>query len=597
MKTDRFKVLHIRANNLAPGVGLIRSNREGCVRTLPLHTVRLLQSLKGFASLREHVQSMSRATGRGHPGEEGTWLSLLRDLAEEGFLRPENDVRQQIDRIARNRKISESDATAIRRIGIPTASRPDYLKRAIETFSERTRRHGREVGFVVMDDSKEEAGRLRNVEVVRILREKANIDIKYVDRHMREAQAQEIIRKSGVPAEVVRFALFGPEGATDTYGAPRNALLLETSGEAHIQTDDDTTAEMLEVPCADNGLALSGKHQAEDCTMFRDHREIVETFWTADIDPLAIHERLLGKHPGAVIGEFLDMKAFVNIDETEESILDAIARPDARVAISFTGAAGDTGMDEFYHRLFPGDSEYEQLIENALKYDRLLRSRYVLRIAPRYVINNGLSCVSMSVGLDNRSLLPPFITCGRSGDTIFGTLLKTCFPMALKGYMPRYAIQHKPAVLRRPYQGSPEFPRLTSNQLLMYSIRQFARQPIGEGASALRMIGTMLMNLGEMQRSHFLEHTTAIVSEIVRGHVYQGTKALNEDEDGPDQWERDMLGYIDSALEAVEEPGFGVPSDLPGSISERLDTFQRRTVQFGKLLWYWPEMMHTSAQV
>ncbi len=529
--------------------------------------------------------------GANNPGEEGTWLNLLSDLAKEGFLQSEDNVRQQIVRIARSPKGLETERTAIQRIGIPTANRPDCLKRAIETFSERARRHEREVGFVVMDDSRDEAARVRNVEVVQILREKANIDIKYVDRQMRKAQALEITQKSGIPAEVVRFALFGPEGATDTYGAPRNALLLETAGEAHIQTDDDTTAEMLEAPCADNGLALSGKHQGEDCIMFKDHREIVETFCTADVDPLAVHERLLGKHPSGVIGEFLDMKAPVNIDETEESVLDAIARSDARVAISFTGAAGDAGMAEFYHRLFPGDSEYEQLIRNASKYDRLLRSRHVLRIAPRYVINNGPSCVSMSIGLDNRSLLPPFMPCGRSEDTIFGTLLKTCFPAALKGYVPRYAIQHKPAVLRGPYRGAPEFPRPTGNQLLVYSIRQFARQPIGEGASALRMIGTMLMNLGEMKQSHFLEHTTTMVSEIVRGHVYQGTKALNEDESAPDQWGEDMLGYIDSALEAVEEPGFGVPSDLPGSISERLDNFQKRTSQFGKLLWYWPEMM------
>ena len=79
----------------------------------------------------------------------------------------------------------------------------------------------------------------------------------------------------------------------------------------------------------------------------------------------------------------------------------------------------------------------------------------------------------------------------------------------------------------------------------------------------------------------------------MRGHVYQGTKALNEDESAPDQWGEDMLGYIDSALEAVEEPGFGVPSDLPGSISERLGIFQKRTLQFGRLLQYWPEMIRT----
>ena len=129
----------------------------------------------------------------------------------------------------------------------------------------------------------------------------------------------------------------------------------------------------------------------------------------------------------------------------------------------------------------------------------------------------------------------------------------------------------------------------------MYLIIKFAQQPIGEKANALRTIGTMLTNLGEMKQSHLMEYTASIMSDIVREHIHAGQEALRNDQNAPDRWGEDMLGYIDSALEAVEEPGFGIPSDLPGSISERLNAFQKRTVRFGQLLWYWPEMVEAAA--
>ncbi len=162
---NHFKILHTQVQNLASNTGLLISNRTKNICILPLQTIQLLRDLSGFASLREHAQSMSRANNImvnrdiSHPGGAETWQNLLNDLAQKGFLRSEKDVRQQIARIASSKSTRQSTGTAIRRIGIPTANRPDCLKRAIETFSRQTRRHGRKVGFIVMDDSRKEAAR------------------------------------------------------------------------------------------------------------------------------------------------------------------------------------------------------------------------------------------------------------------------------------------------------------------------------------------------------------------------------------------------------------------------------------------------------
>ena len=128
----------------------------------------------------------------------------------------------------------------------------------------------------------------------------------------------------------------------------------------------------------------------------------------------------------------------------------------------------------------------------------------------------------------------------------------------------------------------------------MYSIIKFTEQPIGEKANALRTIGTMLTNIGEIKQSHYMEYTAGIMSDIIREHINTAQKALQDDENASDQWGENILEYIDSALESVKAPDFGVPSDLPGSISERLGAFQKRIIQFGEMLKYWPEMIDIS---
>src|SRR5262249_19251163 len=71
----------------------------------------------------------------------------------------------------------------------------------------------------------------------------------------------------------------------------------------------------------------------------------------------------------------------------------------------------------------------------------------MIRTVNRLTISDSAWCMATALGLDNRSLLPPFMPVYRNEDGLFGLTLRACFDGVYFGYLPS-TILHAPMEAR-----------------------------------------------------------------------------------------------------------------------------------------------------
>ena len=93
------------------------------------------------------------------------------------------------------------------------------------------------------------------------------------------------------------------------------------------------------------------------------------------------------------------------------------------------------------------DESRDLLLRSEHLYARAKVSREVLRQISGYTISVVARFAGMNIGIDNRSLLPPFLPVGRNEDGTFAMNLHLCVDDALVGHIP-VAVLHSPSDLR-----------------------------------------------------------------------------------------------------------------------------------------------------
>ena len=234
-------------------------------------------------------------------------------------------------------------------IGIPTRDRPQSLARALVSYAESARRYGRDIRFVVADDSRSADVQAQNRQRLGDVAERCGADVRYSGRSARADFAAALARRADVPLDVTRFALLGDERFRFTYGAARNTLLLSLAGEVAVQVDDDTVCELRAAPEAVPGLAVSSKGPSA-FWHFESREAALAAAPVADTDFLALHERLLGRRPAACAAEVEQVA--LDVSEVGYATLRRAASPEARVRVTFAGAVGDSATTSLAHLLF-----------------------------------------------------------------------------------------------------------------------------------------------------------------------------------------------------------------------------------------------------
>jgi hypothetical protein len=362
-----------------------------------------------------------------------------------------------------------------------------------------------------------------------------------------------LAREAGLPDEVVRFALLNDEGCPVAAGALRNALLLHHAGEAFVSADDDTLGQLVAVPGGD-GLRLSSR---PDPTEFWFLAEGAAAPVGVEDDPLAWHERLLGRHPG-------DCPAAAGGVDLESAGAGLFRRLEGggRVSATMLGAAGDAGMGSSPHLLTLDGTSRARLLASEGFYRHAVARRPVLRGATAATAGDGGLCMAMHLGLDHRRLLPPFLPVQRNQNGVFGALLRCCFG-DLFGYLPRAVLNRPPGP--RGADGDPwaEAGRVGTGHLLHVLIGTFAPRPdAGDAGRNLVVLGRAL--------SDFAASPPAAFEEVARLHLWQAfggwaarlDARLRAHGGQPADWADDARRALANLRAALTDPNFAVPWDL-----------------------------------
>ncbi len=510
----------------------------------------------------------------------------LRDLAAKRFLVSSESLVEECRRHATGETLP-----LIASIGITTRNRPEVLKRGLISHFKNRRQYDRATDYVIVDDATEPESQKRTHDLLDELRREHGVTIRYAGQTERRSFAQALTKESGAHPDVVDFALFGLPNCPITTGSARNSLLLATAGDRFVMVDDDSVCRLAVCPETDTGLAFTSKRDPTEFWFFADPETTLREAQFAEADFLGLHEQLLGRS----IADCLPADANTNgVDAhaTEPAFDCRLRRWGGRVRASMAGVLGDSGIGSTGYLFLDAESQ-KRLTRSEDAYMAAVRSRQVLRSVRHTTISEGTSCIAVNLGLDNRSLLPPFIPVQRNSDGLFARTLRLCFRDGYLGYLP-WAMLHAP---EKPRQQTLDdywrHVRQVRTADLIIHLMQAGGAPYDglTDAAALRRLGGQFEEWGSVKGEAF--------RELLQKQLWLSAGSVFSNRTNPqvppadiEFYARLRKKYADILRERVTEEDYLLPSDLADAGDrEQVQTLSRDIIRrFGQLLQAWPDI-------
>jgi hypothetical protein len=542
-----------------------KANRESVM--LPSASARLLTQCRQYRTLAQH------AAESGNEEADET----LSDLVNRGLLICESDLETAL--------LSATDSGGeITTIGFVTCDRTAALERAVVSHMEHTARFNRQTGFAVIDDSKDPSVAQANRAMLKRVSGERKIQIDYAGLEDRAIFAEALSRESGVPLEVVRFGLYGHPHLPTTIGAARNALLLHTAGELMLNPDDDVICELGRNPESQPGLALSSVQDPTEFWFYPDRETTLRSVERVDTDYLAVHERLLGPIAGSLQRYRNDG---LQLDRMSTSFERRLRQRGGRVAVTSSGYFGDSGVGATAY-LFLEANSHGRLIRSEEDYRCYVQSRQVLRSSPRATINDGSFCMSGSMGIDNREIVPPFFPVGRNSDGILGVTLRLCFPDAYIGFVP-VPVHHAPESPRRQ-----TFERIwerhstvTLSHIVVRLLQLFKADPGPD--SLLYRLGLHMKSFGRLSFEDFSELLRLTSWRSFAQQQLHVERSLADRDSCPEFFAKYVRKYLETLRAALPKEDYIAPQELRKryDAAQSIRATQELVALFGELLCHW----------
>jgi hypothetical protein len=589
-----FKTLDEHASDISLAFELSQDRTASLISELSTRissapVARLLERFRDFA--RKH-KSRSEV-----PQSQVEFIKQqLQEFVEAGLVISDADVLDQRER-------PDSDPAAhgtITTIGVITHNKLNSLSRCLISYIENCKKHRREKDFIVVDDSEEQSVREDTRRMLRLMKLKYGIEIAYAGFEEKKKYSEELIAESGLPPDVVNFALFDIENCGQTVGANRNALLLHTVGDMFFSADDDTVCTIANSPEAVvNNLAFYSGIDPTEFWFFADRKTALESVTVQETDILGIHERLLGKDLSACIG-MLGKSSEVSLDQANSQFLRELQSGCGKVLITMTGLVGDSGIWSPIWQLTLTGESYERLTKTIGSYRSAFSSREVMRVVNRPTISNGDLCMAYALGFDNRTLLPPFFPVHRNEDGIYASTLKLCFERGYIGYLP-WAVMHLPQL--RTYSQADMWEEPASHRLcdVVLACLQSFNFPFGMmgGEERLRALGRHLMHLGNSSSIAFDEFLCICLWHAKSMSIDLLEAELRNRKGAPVFWSDDVVKHIDLLRRSLVHEVYEPPQELleGRSVYEARHQTKRLIFKFGELLYWWPEIVASAKRL
>jgi hypothetical protein len=510
-------------------------------------------------------------------------------------------------------------------VGFLTRDRVDRVTRALRSFHENARRHGRRPSFVVADNSETFSTQAACREALSALRgaDPEPPEIRYVGLREREAFVDRLAAL-GIDPDAARFGLLDVTGCGFAAGANRNALLLAAAGERFLSVDDDVVCALARSPAPAPGVELFAgggdgyeNYNPADFWFFPDRAALERAVTPEDADALGLHEPLLGRDLGAALSEVADEA--VALDRFAPALLDRVMARGGQVRVTLAGLFGDIGWYAPTWLLLLTGASRERFTGSEAAYLSACASRRALRVVPRPTITDGRFFQSTLLGLDNRVPLPPFMPVQRYEDGVFRIALRACFEDAYFAHLP-WAAFHDSDEGRR--WSREDIWRtaawIRTGELMVHCVRSYAPPTGADVEGRFRSLGAHLVSLGDLPPADFRTFVRSRLVPQKTRYLEHLEALLQEHGDAPAYWARDLRRHAMTVRDAMRTDAFFVPRDLvvsrqaagpegrhhggdaaPGdrTLDEAQASAQQLVHGYGALLRLWPDLVAATREL
>jgi len=568
-----------------PGQELVHFPMAGFNRRMSGLEASAVGQWTGFRTLDEAVDRSVTLT----PSLSGTAIrELFVELEERGAL---ISYEQLISSLSSAPTTQRGD---IDWLAIPTAGRTECVERAVTSYLHNMEEFGRRCSIFVADDSKAANARSNCDDALTWISAEQRRVISYAGVREKRLFAERLSGGGRIPRDVVDYLLRGSRYSNRNTGANRNAILLQTLGSMVLSVDDDTICipGRASVAGGDAGLAIAGHGLAEEAWCFAGRYGGLGLTTPEQIDVFGEHEALLGKPLASVTHAAAATGRGVDLDGMCGHLLSSLLCGTGRIAVTTNGAVGDSGFNSDLSLISHRSRETRNRIQALnCSYDAVMQSRGIVRQVPCAAITHVQAfSVGMFLGLDNRglndgTLLPPFVPDFENEDGTFGRTAALCCGDAYAGHLP-FTLLHEPPVERVYSAGRDVNYRMCD--VIGWCMSAAGQLP---GISGL---GAWLQELAARPSAEMVELLTMMACSHRSGQIEALESLLAEDGYMPAHWADDVSGRIE-AMRCASEYDFSKPADLVAADDGVVPALQSVLNSFGCLLEWWPAIIQRTA--
>lgn len=362
-------------------------------------------------------------------------------------------------------------------------------------------------------------------------------------------------------------------------GRNRNAALLFSAGGRLISLDDDA---LFSFSRFNEEAILPGRGEAKP-QLYPDRQ--------GSEDDVVFHEAIVSAAFAAQSQiEELVNPVEQNVYQTMMQSLDG-----SRVPVVMTGIRGNRWYKRPAHFFYATDPLRERCYIPKQQYQRNRLAGYAVFHVSRPVLTANPFHITCCHSCDARIMLPPYPPLGRREDTVFGMLVRYCYPESRHLHLP-LAVDHTLSP-PRPMPES-EFSDVTTSfgdltHLVLTHLSQAAPPQTLDPAERLRHLGTQLMELSQASHRDWLDlsHELTISAATREIEVLEQLKERHNNE--PRWWARDVDDHIERLIAQSADPLNAVPRELrrAGYDPEQATEFHRTFCwKYGNLMIHWPEI-------
>lgn len=478
-------------------------------------------------------------------------------------------------------------------LAIPTCSKVEHLLSTLQSYITRLRTFDRKVRVFVADDSRSVGHQARCKQLLKRLSRESGLEFFYAGSAEKHHFAELLSARGNIPREVVSFALFGSGFDGPTIGGNRNAILLHTLDHLVLSVDDDTECEVGRAAESGDPRALEVRNDSlvTESWFFEDRDSAVKAASFCNLDLLREHETLLGRSISSVVNRAI-RAGVLQIDDISDRLLKAICLNEGHIAITYNGIVGDTGMySPIGLVLFGTDETVRHLLSSESAYERALGSRLAIRHARNTTICHGGEAFATVIGLDNRSLLPPFQPVFRGEDHVFNRIISSHFEQDYFGHVP-YGILHTPFVQR-------SYNLHTIAQVRICEVVvHFIETEKGTGvetdrSKCMESLGQQLLEIGSLPLRDFANLLNELISYRADNYLRRLDTLASTRQRAPNFVLAHIRREMNQLLKSLSDERSVTPIEMVGchSVTQVAQMVREFVKNFGDLLKWWPAMV------